>query len=74
MKTHSRRLYTAHVSCNLSSLPSAEFATIRECRQHAESYGSTADHCVIADRKNRIVGRHIRDKSGDGMRWYRATF
>ncbi len=53
--------------------PAAEFATIRECRAYAESYGTTADHCEITDKKGRIVAAHRRDTSGGGCDWFRAA-
>ena len=52
--------------------PAAEFDTVREARQWAESYGTTADSCTIRDAKGREVGLHCRDISGNGMRWFRA--
>jgi hypothetical protein len=52
--------------------PSETFATITEARSWAESYGTTADSCAIY-RAGRLVGRHVRDTAGNGMRWYRAT-
>lgn len=53
--------------------PTATFQTIRECREWAEEYGTTADSCSIRDRKGRIVGEHRRDISGNGTRWFRAS-
>ncbi len=52
--------------------PAASFATIREARQWAEEFGTTADRCTITDR-GRAVVEHRRDTNGDGTRWYRAT-
>ena len=53
--------------------PHAEFPTIRECRAYAESYGTTADWCVIQTIGGVKVAEHKRDQSGDGTRWYRAS-
>ena len=53
--------------------PIAHFATIRECREWAEEYGTTADACVIRDTKNRVVARHKRSNAGSGTQWYRAS-
>jgi len=50
--------------------PIAHFRTIRQCREWAEEYGTTADLCVISDAKNRTVARH---KRGNGTQWYKAT-
>jgi hypothetical protein len=50
--------------------PKAQFRTIRECRQWAEEYGTTADWCVITDRKGRVVGRHHRKTSGNALTWF----
>jgi hypothetical protein len=66
--------YTAEVGgSSWAGGPIAEFSTIRECRKFAESYGTTADWCVIEDRRGRKVAEHRRDSSGDGTRWFRAT-
>lgn len=53
----------------------AEFNTIRECRNWAESYGTTADVCNIWTGKNfdKNVAWHRRDTNGNGMRWFRAA-
>ena len=63
----------------------AEFDTIREARAWAESFGSTADECVIFNehrwvprwdhprRVRPVVALHRRDRNGDGTRWYRAV-
>lgn len=49
------------------------FDTIRECREYAESYGTTADYCLIYDRKDRLVAEHRRNPNGDGTNWFRST-
>jgi hypothetical protein len=69
----SRGPYTATVD-TMSGWPSrAQFPTIRECRRWAEEHGRVdADRCVIEDKAGRIVAIHMRDQSGDGMRWFRA--
>lgn len=53
--------------------PRAEFETVRECRDWAESYGGTADYCSIYDANSVLVGRHRCDPSGRGQRWFRAA-
>lgn len=54
----------------------AEFDTITAARQWAESYGATADKCLVfrAQRgaPDRIVAAHTRDTSNDGTRWFKA--
>ena len=52
--------------------PVAEFATITEARRWAESFGTTADQCAIR-RGGREVALHVRDTSGDGTHWFKAT-
>lgn len=65
--------YTATLyGSSISNHPGIECDTIREARDYAESYGNTADSCVI-ERNGREVARHMRDTSGNGLRWYRAT-
>ena len=50
--------------------PTADFQTIKECRDWAEDYGTTADWCVIHDRKGRVVAEHRRDPSSN--HWFKA--
>ena len=50
--------------------PVAQFATIREARVWAESYGATADWCSIKNRHGDVVASHRRNRSRH--RWYRA--
>lgn len=52
--------------------PQAEFRTIRECREWAEEYGTTADWCRITDGRGRVVGEHRRNPNAPGG-WYRAN-
>lgn len=52
--------------------PRATFATIHECREWAEEYGTTADECVIY-KNGKVVARHKRDTNGNGMEWFEAT-
>lgn len=49
--------------------PIAEFRTVTEARRWAASYGATADWAILY-RGSKIVGRHYRDITGDGLRWY----
>lgn len=51
--------------------PQSTCASIREARAWAESYGSTADWCEIADRHGVVVGVHRRDPSTGA--WFRAA-
>jgi hypothetical protein len=68
----SRTPYTAEIGgSSWAQGPTARFATIRECREFAESYGDAADWCTITDSKGREVARHVRDRAGRG--WYRAA-
>ena len=69
----SRGPYTAAIGgSGWSRGPRAEFRTIREAREFAEGYGTTADWCRIEDHAGREVASHRRDSSGDGSRWFRA--
>lgn len=52
--------------------PEDDFATVRECRRYAESYGTTADWAEIRDGRGRLIAEHRRDCNGDGTRWFRA--
>ena len=66
--------YVAQVSGSAFSRgPVAYFNTVTEAREWAESYGTTADDCIITDRSGRLVGSHRRDSNGDGSRWFRVT-
>src|ERR1700728_1748775 len=64
--------YTAHVGGSRSIFAPTQFATISECRGHAESYGSLADWCEIRDAKDRVVASHRRDKNGGGYARFSA--
>lgn len=67
------RTYRAHLDgASWAIGPTREFSTIAEARRWAESFGTTADRCVIATPSGRVVAEHRRDPSGDGTRWYRA--
>jgi hypothetical protein len=73
MKAHGGP-YTAEIGgSSWSRGPTAKFATIREAREWAEGYGTTADWCEIHDAKNRLVGQHRRDPNGNGQDWFRAA-
>jgi hypothetical protein len=53
--------------------PHAEFPTIRDCRAYAESYGTTADWCIVVPVKGADkVAEFKRDTSKDGTCWYRV--
>jgi hypothetical protein len=65
--------YLAHVGGSRSIFAPVKFDTVRECREHAESYGQTADWCEIIDARGRLVASHRRDPNGDGTRWFRAV-
>lgn len=65
--------YTAELFGSSWSIgPRSQFATVRECRRWAEEHGATADSCTIYDASGRAVARHVRDRNGDGLRWFRA--
>lgn len=51
----------------------ADFATIREARRWAESFGDAADLCTVRTASGRVVAEHRRDSNGDGRRWFRAA-
>jgi hypothetical protein len=53
--------------------PQNEFNTIREAREWAESYGTTADACSIHVHKGKLVAEYRRDPNGDGTRWFKAV-
>ena len=54
--------------------PVSEFDTITECRNWAESYGNTADHCNVYTQSGKQVASHRRDNNGNGMDWFKASF
>ncbi|MDA8237388.1 MAG: hypothetical protein M0T75_05825 [Chloroflexi bacterium] len=56
-----------------TSGPTTDHPTIGAARRWAESFGTTADLCVIRDRRGREVARHVRDTAGDGTRWHRGA-
>ncbi len=58
---------------SMSRSPKAEFNRIRDAREWAESYGTTADSCTLDGANGVAVGRHMRDRNGDGTRWFRAA-
>ena len=67
------RSYTAEIGgSSWGRCAVAEFSTISACRAWAESYGTTADWCLISSAAGVVVAKHQRDTSGTGMRWYRA--
>lgn len=76
MTNHPRRSrgpYTAEIfGPSINGEIIETFETIRECRAYSEIFGNIADKCTIRNAKGEIVAIHMRDKSGDGMRWYRA--
>ena len=51
----------------------ADFPTVREIRDWAESYGNTMDLCVGYNGAGKIVALWRRDTTGDGRRWFRAN-
>jgi len=70
-----RGLYKAEVGGASVRVRCVEFRTVRECREFAESFGSTADWCNIYDWKGRKVGEHRRTlANAPADRWYRATW
>lgn len=67
-----RGLYKAEVGGASVRVRSVEFRTISECREFAESFGSTADWCTICDWKGRQVGEHRR--VSHNAEWYRVPW
>ena len=66
--------YTAEMfGASWSQGPRAEFSTIREAREWAESYGTTADSCTISDASGKPVAVHRRDPNGNGHTWFEAN-
>lgn len=56
--------YTAEIfGSSWTRGPTAEFATVTEARQWAESYGNTADSCTISF-NDRAIAWHRRDSDG----------
>ncbi len=52
----------------------AEFDTVRECRQWAQTHGNTADRCTIeTTARGHIIAAHRRDTAGNGRHWYRCV-
>jgi hypothetical protein len=67
-----RGLYKAEVGGPSGRVRDVEFRTVRECREFAEGFGSTADWCVIRDWKGRKVGEHRRVRHNAD--WYRVPW
>lgn len=66
--------YFAEISGSSFARPDvAEFPTITAARKWAESYGTTADRCIIRRHRGKVVAIHARDTAGSGARWYKAT-
>lgn len=63
--------YTVEVGSPTSSYPVVTVATLTAARQHAESYGTTADWCHVY-RSGKLVAAYHRDRSGNGSRWYKG--
>lgn len=53
--------------------PVTDHPTITEARRWAESFGTTADVCVITTPSGRRIAEHRRDPNGDGTHWFRAV-
>lgn len=67
---------TYHASLYGSSIRDSidnAFETITAAREWAETYGNTADYCVITTASGKVVASHVRDTSGDGMTWRKAS-
>jgi hypothetical protein len=54
------------------TVTAARFNTLSEARRWAEGFGRAADECTICDRLENTVGLHVRDTTGEGLRWYRT--
>jgi hypothetical protein len=67
-----RGLYKAEVGGASVRVRCVEFRTVRECREFAEGFGSTADWCNIYDWKGRKVGEHRRH--GAFPSWFRVAW
>lgn len=66
--------YTAEVGAKSIGAAPVPFNTLRECRAHAESYGTTADWCVVRSAKTgRQKAAYRRCQSGNGLRWYKVA-
>lgn len=57
------------------NVTSGYFDTIRQCRAWAEKFGNTMNRCDIhrTTKSRKKVALHVRDKNGDGSRWFIAT-
>ena len=65
--------YTATISgSSWSRGPVAQFASIDECRDWAEEYGTTADRCTVTDHDGDIVALFMRNPNGNGTEWFEA--
>jgi len=66
------RLYVAELGIRDSSVTqTAPFNTIAEARAWAQGHGRAADWCVIRY-AGRVVARHERETTGDGLGWFRV--
>ena len=66
--------YTAEISGASFGRPVvSEVSTITAARVWAESYGTTADRCVVRRPRGKVVAVYIRDTASPGLRWYKAT-
>jgi len=66
------RLYIAELGgSSLAQPQTARFRTVGEAREWAQGHGVAADWCLVRN-AGRIVARHQRDISGDGVRWFRV--
>lgn len=52
--------------------PVACFDTLTECRAFAESYGTTAQICIVRNLAGRVRAEYRRDTNGAGTRWFKA--
>jgi hypothetical protein len=46
--------------------------SLREARELAESYGTTADFVYVRNRKDELCATYHRDKNDNGLRWFRT--
>lgn len=62
---------------NFCIAPGREFNAIREARRWAEAHGATADKLIVRRPRrgapDAIIACHMRDRNGNGLRWFRAT-
>lgn len=68
--------YTAQIHMMNGYVRNIECRTITECRMAGEEYGTAASSVSILRHTRKTpwpcVARHVRDRNGDGLRWYKG--